>query len=136
MQSSPQLSDWGQVLVEIARFLAPGGIGSIATWALMRRRNEAETQATDASAALSYAEAQRQYSEIISEAYDRIDSLAATCESQRVQLRELNLRFDREDFLEFEMEWLNSVLKAAEVDLSQYDYLRRKRETKPLTREG
>lgn len=132
----PPLTLGEQVLSEVAKYVGTGAITSIVTWLLFRYKYKAEAGASDADAAKSYAEAQRQYSDIIRDAYDQIDKLAATCETQRTQLRDLNLRFAREDFLEFEMEWLNSVLKAAEVDLSQYDYLRRKRETKPLTREG
>lgn len=131
MQTSPHL-DWGYLLIEIARILAPGGIGSIATWALMRKRNEAEVHTADANAALSYAEAQKQYSEIISEAYDRIDQLYKVGESQREQLRITSMDRDKQtieiELLEDELKWVKSVMVAAGVRLSDYDYLRRKRE--------
>lgn len=133
MQSSPtNLTEWGQVLTELARTLGSGGIGSLVTWLLMRRKTAAEVHATDAVAAKSFAEAQREYADIISGAYNRIDKLDETCQKQQATIRQMVMdqdkRIMREEFLEFEVEWLNAVLKAASVKLSDYDYLRRKRD--------
>lgn len=127
-----------QVLLEVARFVGYGGlIGAIVGWLTTRHKTRAETHATDAGAAKTYAEAQRQYSEIINDAYKLIDDLGETCSSQRTQLRDVTMQRDKQiieiALLEDEVKWLAAVMQVANVQLSDYDYLRRKRDDSPST---
>lgn len=133
MQSSSPLSDWGQVLAEIAKFLGSGSVATLATWLLMRRKTKAEVQATDADAARNWAEARQLDSKTVNEAYDRIEELWNISDAQREQIRTLSMARDKQiieiELLEDELKWLKGVMAVANVKLSDYDYLRRKRDS-------
>lgn len=122
-----------QVLLEVARFVGYGGlIGAVVGWLTTRHKTRAETHATNADTARTYAEAQKQYADIINDAYKLIDELGPACADLRRQLGQAVMQRDKQiieiELLEDEVKWLAAVMKVANVHLSDYDYLRRKRE--------
>lgn len=134
MQIQPSSSSGAieQTILELARVLAGGLIGSILTWLNLRKKLKPEIQVIEATAAKTYAEARHLNGETLKDAYDRIEELFIIADSQRTQISRLQLDNDKQamelQFQEHEIKWLKGVLDAAEVKLSDYDYLRRKDE--------
>jgi len=123
-----------QTILELAKFVASGIVGSFLTWLNLRKKLKPEIQAIEAGAAKTYAEARHLNGETLSSAYERIEELYVIADSQRTQIGRLQILLDKavmnEDFLEEEVKWLNSVLKAAGVDLKQYGHMRQLIRTK------
>lgn len=132
MQNSPSSFGLEQVLIEIARFVGPGGLGGFLTWLVMRKKVKPEIRVIEATAEKTLAEARKLDGETLADAYDRIQELYIIADQQRVQVSRLQLKCDKQDmeleFQESEIKWLKGVLDAAQVKLSDYDHLRRKRE--------
>lgn len=105
--------------------------GSLLTWFVKRRKVEPEIDAIHATSEKTRAEARRLDAETIAQAYDRIDELWSVCESQRLKIGELSMSNDKRaiemEMLDYEVQWMSAVLKAANVKLSDYDHLRRKK---------
>jgi hypothetical protein len=131
MQNSPSSFGLEQVLIEIARFVGPGGLGGFLTWLIMRKKVKPEIRVIEATAEKTLAEARKIDGETLGDAYDRIKELHVIGDQQRVQISRLQLMCDKQnmelEFQESELKWLKGVLDAAQVKLSDYDYLRRKR---------
>lgn len=123
------LSGIEYVLISIVTVLA-GCAGSLLTWLVNRRKVKPEITAIEATAEKTRAEARRLDSDTIGAAYARLDELWEIAEDQRIQIRTLTLENDKKtmelEFQESELKWLKGVLDAAQVKLSDYDYLRRK----------
>lgn len=121
-----------QTILEVAKFLASGIIGSALTWLNLRKKLRPEIQQIEAVTEKTYAEARRLNGETLKDAYDRIEELFIIADQQRVQISRLQLANDKQamelQFQEHEIKWLKGVMDAAEVKLSDYDYLRRKDE--------
>lgn len=132
MQTSSSLTGLEFVLLEIAKFIGSGGIGSLTTWLLLRKKVAPEVDAIQAGAEKTRAEARRLDAETINQAYERIDELWDIAESQRERIRALSMDTDKKSIelrlLDDEITWLSAVMKAAGVKLSDYDYLRQKRQ--------
>lgn len=131
MQIQPSSSNSiEQTVLKLAEFLASGIIGSFLTWLNLRKKLKPEIKVIEATAAKTYAEARHIDGETLGDAYRRIEELYVICDGQRTQLRRLQLSYDKQtmelEFQEGELKWLKGVLDAAEVKLSDYDYLRRK----------
>lgn len=121
-----------QTILELAKFLASGIIGSLLTWLNLRKKLKPEIQVIEATAAKTYAEARHLNGETLKDAYDRIEELFVIADSQRTQISRLQRNNDKQamelQFQEHEIKWLKGVLDAAEVKLSDYDYLRKREE--------
>jgi len=132
MQQTPPSSLTGleYVLISIVTVLA-GGIGSLLTWLVNRRKVKPEITVIEASAEKVRAEARRLDSDTIGAAYARLDELWEIAENQRIQIRQLGMDSDKKtievELLEDELKWLKGVINAADIKLSDYDYLRRKK---------
>ena len=134
MQIPPSSSSGAveQTILELARVLAGGLIGSVLTWLNLRKKLKPEIQQIEAATAKTYAEARHLNGETLKDAYDRIEELYVIADSQRTTISRLQMECDRkklnEEFLEEELTWLNSVLKAANVKLQDYGHMRQRRE--------
>lgn len=130
-QSSSSLAGLEQTVLELAKIIASGLLGSVLTWLNLRKKLRPEIQAIEASTAKTYAEARHINGETLGDAYDRIEELYIIADQQRIQLSRLQLDGDKKtmelEFQETEIKWLKGVLDAAQVKLSDYDYLRRKK---------
>lgn len=130
MQTQPSSTGIEQTLLELAKFIASGIAGSFLTWLNLRKKLRPEIQQIDAITAKTYAEARHIDGETLGDAYKRIEELYIICDGQRTQLSRLQLDNDKKamelEFQEAELKWLKGVLDAAQVRLSDYDYLRRK----------
>ena len=119
-----------QTILELARVLAGGLIGSVLTWLNLRKKLKPEIQVIEATAAKTYAEARHLNGETLRDAYDRIEELYIIADSQRTQIARLQREHDkqimREEFLEEELTWVNSVIKAAGVKLENYGHMRQR----------
>ncbi len=119
-----------QVLIEVAKYLGSGTIVGILTWLTMRKKVKPEIQVMEATTAKTYAEARHLNGETLGSAYERIEELYIIADSQRTQISRLQLDNDKKTmeltFQEAEIKWIKGVLDAAQVKLSDYDYLRRK----------
>lgn len=119
-----------QTILELAKIIASGLVGSVLTWLNLRKKLKPEIQVIEATAAKTYAEARHLNGETLKDAYDRIEELYIIADSQRTQISRLQLDNDKKSmelqFFEAEIKWLKGVLDAASVKLSDYDYLRRK----------
>lgn len=125
--SSPGIE---QTILELAKFVASGIVGSFLTWLNLRKKLRPEIQQIEATTAKTYAEARHLNGETLGNAYERIEELYIIADQQRVQISRLQLDNDKKtmelEFQESELKWLKGVLDAAQVKLSDYDYLRRK----------
>lgn len=131
MQIPPSSSDAvQQTILELARVLVGGVVGSVLTWLNLRKKLKPEIQVIEATAAKTYAEARHLNGETLKDAYDRIEELFVIADAQRTQISRLQLDNDKQSmelqFQEHEIKWLKGVLDAANVKLSDYDHLRRK----------
>lgn len=128
--SSSSLAGLEQTVIELAKFVASGIIGSFLTWLNLRKKLKPEIQVIEATAAKTYAEARHLNGETLGNAYERIEELYIIADQQRVQISRLQLENDKKSmeltFQESELKWLKGVLDAAQIKLSDYDYLRRK----------
>ncbi len=119
-----------QTVLELAKVIASGIVGSFLTWLNLRKKLKPEIQVIEATAAKTYAEARHINGETLSDAYDRIEELYMIADRQRVLISRLQLDNDKKsmelEFQESELKWLKGVMDAAQVKLSDYDYLRRK----------
>lgn len=119
-----------QTILELAKILAGGFVGSILTWLNLRKKVKPEIQQIEAVTAKTYAEARHLNGETLGDAYDRIEELYVIADQQRTQINRLQLDCDKKgmelEFQESEIKWLKGVMDAANVKLSDYDYLRRK----------
>lgn len=119
-----------QTVLELAKTLGSGILGALLTWLNLRKRLRPEIQQIDAITAKTYAEARHIDGETLGDAYKRIEELYVICDSQRTQISRLQLDNDKKgmelEFQEAELKWLKGVMDAAQVRLSDYDYLRRK----------
>lgn len=119
-----------QTVIELARNFGSGIVGAIIAWLTFRKKLKPEIQQIDAVTAKTYAEARHIDGETLGDAYKRIEELYVICDGQRTQLSRLQLDNDKKamelEFQEAELKWLKGVLDAAQVRLSDYDYLRRK----------
>jgi len=119
-----------QTILELAKFIASGIVGSFLTWLNLRKKLKPEIQVIEATAAKTYAEARHLNGETLANAYERIEELYVIADSQRTQISRLQFANDKQmmelQFQESELKWLKGVLDAAQVKLSDYDYLRRK----------
>jgi hypothetical protein len=119
-----------QTVIELAKVIASGIVGSLLTWLNLRKKLKPEIQAIEASTAKTYAEARHLNGETLGDAYDRIEELFVIADQQRIHLSRLQLDNDKKamelEFQEGELKWVKGVLDAAGVKLSDYDYLRRK----------
>lgn len=133
MQIPPSSSSGAveQTILELARVLAGGLIGSILTYLNLRKKIKPEIQVIEATAAKTYAEARHLNGETLKDAYDRIEELYVIADSQRTTISRLQMECERkkmnEEFLEEELTWLNSVMKAANVRLQDYGHMRQRR---------
>lgn len=138
MQIHSSSSSVEQTILELAKFLASGIIGSFLTYLNLRKKLKPEIQVIEATAAKTYAEARHLNGETLGDAYNRIEELFVIADSQRVQISRLQLDNDKKSmelqFQEAELKWLKGVLDAAQVKLSDYDYLRRKIQPDPPTK--
>ena len=130
MQIQPSSSDAvQQTILELARVLAGGLIGSVLTWLHQRGKLKPEITVIEATAAKTFAEARHLNGETLQDAYTRIEELFVIADQQRVQISRVQLAFDKssrnEEFLEEELQWLNNVIKAAGVDLAKYGHMRK-----------
>src|SRR5688572_10404194 len=127
---SSSLAALEQTALELAKALASGIIGSLLMWLNLRKKLKPEIQVIEATAAKTYAEARHLNGETLGDAYDRIEELYVIADNQRTQISRLQLDNDKQamelQFQESELKWLKGVLDAAEVKLSDYDYLRRR----------
>lgn len=118
-----------QTILELAKILAGGFVGSILTWLNLRKKVKPEIQQIEAVTAKTYAEARHLNGETLGDAYDRIEELYVIADQQRTQISRLQRDLDKailnEEFVEEEVKWLNSVLQAAGVDLKQYGHMRK-----------
>lgn len=117
-------------ILELAKFLASGLLGSFLTWLNFRKKLKPEIQQIEASTAKTYAEARHLNGETLKDAYSRIEELYIIADSQRTQIARLQRENDkmslREEFLEEELQWINSVIKAAGVKLENYGHMRQR----------
>lgn len=124
-----------QTVVELAKVVASGALGSILTWLNLRKKLKPEIQVIEATAAKTYAEARHLNGETLGNAYERIEELYVIADSQRTQIGRLQVSLDKaimnEEFLEEEVKWLNSVLGAAGVDLKKYGHMRQRVRPRP-----
>lgn len=133
MQIPPSSSSGAveQTILELAKFLASGLVGSLLTYLNLRKKLKPEIQVIEATAAKTYAEARHLNGETLKDAYDRIEELYIIADTQRTTISRLQIECDRkqmnEEFLEEELSWLNSVLKAADVKLQDYGHMRQRR---------
>jgi hypothetical protein len=130
MQTQPSSSGLEQLFIEVAKFLGTGGLVGFLTWLTMRKKVKPEIQLTEATAAKTYAEARHIDGETLNDAYKRIEELYVIADGQRTQISRLQMECDKRgmelEFQETELKWLKGVMHAAGVNLSDYDYLRRK----------
>lgn len=132
MQIQPSSSSGAveQTILEVAKFIASGIIGSFLTWLNLRKRLKPEIQQIEAVTAKTYAEARHLNGETLKDAYDRIEELYIIADTQRTTISRLQLDNDKQSmelqFQESEIKWLKGVMDAAQIKLSDYDYLRRK----------
>lgn len=138
MQIQPSSFSIEQTLLELAKYIASAVTGSLLMWLNLRKKLKPEIQVIEATAAKTYAEARHLNGETLGNAYERIEELYVIADQQRVQISRLQLDSDKKSmelqFQEAELKWLKGVLDAANVKLSDYDYLRRKvtdEKTKP-----
>lgn len=121
-----------QTILELAKVVASGLIGSFLTYLNLRKKIKPEIQVIEATAAKTYAEARHLNGETLKDAYDRIEELYVIADSQRTQIARLQRECDRkgmnEEFLEEELKWLNAVMKVANVKLENYGHMRQRRE--------
>lgn len=125
-----------QTILELAKFIASGIVGSFLTWLNLRKKLRPEIQQIEASTAKTYAEARHLNGETLKDAYDRIEELYIIADSQRTQIARLQRECDRqtlnEEFLEEELKWMKSVIDAAGVKLENYGHMRQ-RARRPVT---
>jgi len=139
MQIPPSSSSGAveQTILELAKVIASGILGSFLTWLNLRKKLRPEIQQIEASTAKTYAEARHLNGETLKDAYDRIEELYVIADSQRTTIARLQRENDRkglnEEFLEEELQWLNSVLKAANVKLENYGHMRQRVRPTPPT---
>lgn len=130
--SSSSLAGLEQTAIDLAKLIASGIVGAFLWWLKDRKKLKPEIQVIEATAAKTYAEARHLNGETLKDAYDRIEELYIIADSQRTQISRLQLANDKQaielQFQEAEMKWLRGVLDAAEVKLSDYDYLRKRDE--------
>lgn len=135
MQIQSSSTGLEQTILELAKFIASGIVGSFLTYLNLRKKLKPEIQVIEATAAKTYAEARHLNGETLGNAYERIEELYVIADSQRVQLGRLQVSLDKavmnEEFLEEEVKWLNSVLHAAGVDLKQYGHMRQLSRPRP-----
>jgi uncharacterized membrane protein YheB (UPF0754 family) len=126
-----------QTILELAKFIASGIVGSFLTWLNLRKKLNPESQQIEASTAKTYAEARHLNGETLKDAYDRIEELYIIADSQRTQIARLQREYDRqvlnEEFLEEELQWMNSVIKTAGVKLENYGHMRQRIRPRPET---
>lgn len=119
-----------QTILELAKFIASGIIGSFLTWLNLRKKLNPEIQQIEASTAKTYAEARHLNGETLKDAYDRIEELYIIADSQRTQIARLQRECDRqnmnEEFLEEELQWMKSVINAAGIKLENYGHMRQR----------
>lgn len=119
-----------QTILELAKVFASGIVGSFLMWLNLRKKLKPEIQVIEATAAKTYAEARHLNGETLGNAYERIEELYIIADQQRLQISRLQLTNDKQsmelEFQESELKWLKGVLDAAQIKLSDYDYLRRK----------
>lgn len=124
-----------QTVLELAKFVASGIVGSFLTWLNLRKKLNPEIQQIEASTAKTYAEARHLNGETLKDAYDRIEELYVIADSQRTQLARLQRECDRqsmnEEFLEEELKWMKSVIDAAGVKLENYGHMRQRMRSRP-----
>lgn len=134
MQTPSSSTGLEQTVLELAKYLATGAlgsaVGSILTWLNLRKKLKPEIQQIEASTAKTYAEARHLNGETLKDAYSRIEELYIIADSQRTQIARLQRENDkmslREEFLEEELAWINSVIKAAGVQLEKYGHMRQR----------
>lgn len=128
---SPSSGAVEQTVLELAKVIASGLIGSFLTYLNLRKKIKPEIQQIEAATAKTYAEARHLNGETLKDAYDRIEELYVIADSQRTTISRLQMECDRkkmnEEFLEEELTWLNSVMKAANVKLQDYGHMRQRR---------
>lgn len=119
-----------QTVLELAKIVAGGVVGAFLQWLNLRKKLRPEIQQIEAETAKTYAEARHLNGETLGNAYERIEELYVIADQQRIQISRLQLDNDKKtmelEFQESELKWLKGVLDAAQVKLSDYDYLRRK----------
>lgn len=130
-------SSYEQTILELAKFVASGVVGSVLTYLNLRKKLKPEIQVIEATAAKTYAEARHLNGETLGNAYERIEELFVIVSSQRTQLGRLQVSLDKavmnEEFLEEEVKWLNSVIHAAGVDLKKYGHMRQRFRPLPMS---
>lgn len=121
-----------QTILELAKVIASGILGSFLTWLNLRKKLRPEIQQIEASTAKTYAEARHLNGETLKDAYDRIEELYVIADTQRTSISRLQMECERkkmnEEFLEEELMWMKSVIKAAGVKLENYGHMRQRRE--------
>jgi len=130
MQTPSSSTGLEQTVLELAKFIASGIVGSFLTWLNLRKKLKPEIQVIEATAAKTYAEARHLNGETLKDAYARIEELYVIADSQRTQIARLQRENDkmslREEFLEEELEWMRSVIKAAGVKLENFGHMRQR----------
>ena len=122
MQSSPSLSGWETIILEVARFLASGGIGSALTLLITRRRQRSEVSLNEAKARQVDGETIAKAIDQINELWDDNDRLR---ERNRIVMQNDDKKAIEIELLQHELQWLSAVLKINNIKLSDYDHLRR-----------
>lgn len=132
MQIPPSSSSGAveQTILELAKVIASGLVGSLLTYLNLRKKIKPEIQVIEATAAKTYAEARHLNGETLKDAYSRIEELYIIADAQRTQIarlqRENDKRSMREEFLEEELTWMYNVMKAAGVKLENYGHMRQR----------
>lgn len=119
-----------QTILELAKFIASGIVGSFLTWLNFRKKLKPEIQQIEATTAKTYAEARHLNGETLKDAYSRIEELYIIADSQRTQIARLQRECDRkglnEEFLEEELRWMKSILDAERIKVEQYGHMRQR----------
>lgn len=119
-----------QTVLELAKFIASGIVGSFLTWLNFRKKLKPEIQQIEATTAKTYAEARHLNGETLKDAYSRIEELYIIADSQRTQIARLQRECDRkglnEEFLEEELRWMKSILDAERIKVEQYGHMRQR----------
>lgn len=124
-----------QTVVELAKVVASGALGSILTWLNLRKKLKPEIQVIEATATKTYAEARHLNGETLGNAYERIEELYVIADSQRTQIARLQREYDRavmnEEFLEEELQWMKSILNVEKIKIEKYGHMRQRARPRP-----